>query len=459
MVLAVPEANLPALAAICAEEHVELADLGRFGTPGAELVLRFRGEEVGRLSMHLLHEGIPMPTREAVWVGGRDGETERRRDEGASGGAQGPSIEEALLALLAHPNIASKHWIIRQYDHEVQGATVVKPLVGPKGRGPSDAAVVEPVPGTGRGLAIGCGLATGLEADPYTMALAAIDECVRNLVCVGADPDRIAILDNFCWPGCESPEKLAALVRAAEGCYDGAKAYRTPFVSGKDSLNNQFTTADGRTIAIPPTLLISGIGVVGDIARCVTSDAKRAGRRLVLVSGCATPHALRGSHYDRLFGLQGLATDGGISADVAPAVDLSAGPAAARFVASLIAQGRVHSAHDVSDGGLLVAAAEMLIGAAGNGRTLGALINVRGAGPDAAALFGEAPHAYLLEMDEMSDAEGDTMEAAARARGLVCQAIGTITGDGVLSVQTLRSGVVNWPVEALAKAWLSPLDW
>src|SRR5690606_4226427 len=126
---------------------------------------------------------------------------------------------------------------------------------------------VEPVPGAGRGLAVACGLATGLEADPYEMAIAAVDECVRNLVCAGADPDRIAILDNFCWPSCNKPENLGSLVRAAEGCYDAAKAYRTPFVSGKDSLNNQFTTEDGTTIEIPPTLLITAIGTVEHVDR------------------------------------------------------------------------------------------------------------------------------------------------------------------------------------------------
>src|SRR6185295_12017405 len=146
-----------------------------------------------------------------------------------------PSVSDSLLRLLGHPNIASKHWIIRQYDHEVQGNTVVKPLVGRSGRGPSDAAVLSAVASSKHGVAIACGLQTplgdvALGGDTYLMALGAIDECVRNLVCVGADPARIAILDNFCWPGCDRPENLGSLVRACEGCYDGAMAYRTPFV-------------------------------------------------------------------------------------------------------------------------------------------------------------------------------------------------------------------------------------
>jgi phosphoribosylformylglycinamidine synthase len=214
------------------------------------------------------------------------------------------------LALLAHPNIASKHWIIRQYDHEVQGNTLLKPLVGPMGRGPGDAAIIEPVPWTKRGLAIACGLQTGLGdpeigGDPYLMTLAAIDECVRNLVCVGADPSRIAILDNFCWPSCGKAENLGSLVRAAEGCYDGAKAYRTPFVSGKDSLNNQLkytdpATGKERVIEIPPTLLISGMGIVPDVRVATTMDAKRAGNVLLLVG--TTTDEMGGSHLQRIGG-------------------------------------------------------------------------------------------------------------------------------------------------------------
>src|SRR6185436_9744708 len=159
-------------------------------------------------------------------------------------------------------------------------------------------------------LAISCGLQTGVGdpvggGDPYLMALAAIDECVRNLVCVGTDPSRIAILDNFCWPSCQKPENLGSLVRAAEGCYDGAKAYRTPFVSGKDSLNNQLkytdpATGKERVIEIPPTLLISGIGIVPEGRPAVTMDAKRAGNVLVHVGGATD--ALGGSHLQRVLG-------------------------------------------------------------------------------------------------------------------------------------------------------------
>lgn len=440
MVLAVPPENLDALQKICDEEHVELAVLGTFGTLNADLILNYMGHEVGRLPMHFLHDGIPTPTREAAWTAPEAPDT-------SADDVRTPSVGDALLALLAHPDIASKHWIIRQYDHEVQGRTVLKPLVGPQTRGPGDAAVLEPVPGTNRGIAIASGLATPVgdpdrAGDPYHMALCAIDECVRNLVCVGADPARTAILDNFCWPSCKKPQNLASLVRAAEGCYDGAKAYRTPFVSGKDSLNNQFTTNDGRTIEIPPTLLITGLSIVPDLRRVVTMDAKRAGHALVLVGPASAP-ALGGSRYAELFGVE--RGQAGV-----PGVDLQLGPAAARCVAECIADGLVRSAHDVSDGGLLCAIAEMLIAGSTSAEPIGASLAAGLSGPE---LFTESPSRYLLEIEAE---QLEAITARAQQAGLHATPIATLD-----STARLRAGALglDLTVDELAGAWLGTLDW
>jgi phosphoribosylformylglycinamidine synthase II len=465
MVLAVPQSNLAALQRICDEEGVELSILGTFGTPGEDLILRYKGTEVGRLSMHFLHDGIPTPLREASWT---------PTPAPPISTTPRPSTRDALLALLAHPDICSKHWIIRQYDHEVQGNTILKPLVGPLGIGPGDGSVIEPIPGSNRGIAISSGLQTPVgdpEAggDPYQMALAAIDECVRNLVCVGADPDRIAILDNFCWPSCQKPENLGSLVRAAEGCYDGSKAYKTPFVSGKDSLNNQFTIPGengpdgqfqpGRTIQIPPTLLITGLGIVPDLAAATTSDAKRVGSALLLLEG-ASP-SLGASRYASLFGVS---TDEGSTA-LAP-VDLATGPRAARLVATIIREGLARAAHDVSDGGLLVAAAEMLIGAHadasdptravpfGPADPIGLeLAHAAIAGSISHACFAEGPSRYLLEVEPMTVARVNELAAVAGAR---------VTQVGVFD----RSGALHGPddtlnvsVTDLISAWRATLDW
>jgi phosphoribosylformylglycinamidine synthase len=267
---------------------------------------------------------------------------------------------------------------------------VVKPLVGRHGA-PGDAAVIQPVAGSSQGVAIGNGLATGLASDPYWMGLAAIDECVRNLVCVGTDPSRIAILDNFCWPSCRDPRNMGSLVRAAEACLDGALAYGTPFISGKDSLNNQFTTEDGRTIQIPPTLLISGVGIVPNVDRCVTMDAKRAGNALLLVG--RTHGRMGGSHRLMIGSLDGCDT-------TLPQVDLKEGPIVARAVAACIREGLVCSAHDCSEGGVLVAAAEMAFGG-----DLGVKIDLQAMpctgllSPHARA-FAEDPSRYLLEVSD-----------------------------------------------------------
>ena len=328
MVLSVPPDKLNDLLTLCAAEDVEATDVGGFGQGDPpELLLRWHGTEVGRLPMAFLHDGLPMPQRQA---------TVEERGTGFQPVIGSDDRLEAcptsLLSKLREPNVASKHRVVRQYDTEVLAGTVVKPFVGPAQLGPSDAAVVRPKLGSNQGVVIACGLAPHV-ADPYDMALAAIDEAVRNAVCVGARLDKLALLDNFCWPGTDSAEAMGTLVRACEACRDAALAWGTPFVSGKDSLHNQFTDrATGRTIRIPPTLLISAIGVVDDVRRCVTSDLKRPGDALWLVSPAAESPTL-----------------------------------AERFavhaaVADLIASGEVTAAHDVSDGGWLVAVAEMCIG-------------------------------------------------------------------------------------------------
>lgn len=447
MILAVPQENFEAFCAICREEHVEVADLGHFGTPGAELVLMYHDLKVAQMPMSFLHDGIPMPERRAVWAIG----TNASKSESPAAAVPDAAM---LGSLLSHPNIASKHWIVRQYDHEVRAGSAVKPLVGPSRAGPSDASVVAPVEGSRRGVSISCGLQTGIGdpsigGDPYEMVLAAIDECVRNLVCVGTDPSRIAILDNFCWPGCaadypNAEQNMGALLRACAGCYDGAKAYRTPFVSGKDSLNNQLRYKDAATgrehlIQIPPTLLITGLGIVSDVRTCVTMDAKRAGNVLVLVG--RTQAALGGSHVQQLAG-------GSLPTALAslPKTDLTLGPATAAAVHGLISAGLVRSAHDVSDGGVLCAVAEMLIAHG----SLGAKIDLTAAHADPlVAAFSESPSRYVLEIEA-----GAKSDVLAKLQAVGAAVLGELNTSGELSW-----GLDAAPVAALATAWRGPLDW
>ena len=438
MVLAVPPARLERLRATCAAHGVELCDLGEFGSADGTIRLLWHGTEVGALDTHFLHEGVPMPTREATWDAAWSA---AQQPPAGDGRGVGPRLLDTARTLLAHPNLASKEWIIRQYDHEVQGGSVVKPLVGVGDGGPSDAAVIHPVPGSPRALAIANGLATGWCADPYAMTLAAIDECVRNLVCVGADAGRIAILDNFCWPSCDEPRNMGALVRASEACYDGALAYRAPFISGKDSLKNQFRTQDGRTIMIPPTLLISGFAIVPDARRACTMDLKAAGNVLVLVG--TTGARLGGSHRAMLGACP--------HADLRlPEVDPARGARTARAVAACIAAGAVRAAHDPSEGGLLPAVAEMCF--AGG---LGAKVDLShvpvAAGEDAGdecRAFAEDPHRYLLEVEPAHLAD-----VQARLDGIPHAVVGTVTDEAALEVVGVRTPRESCAVADLRAAW------
>lgn len=470
MVLAVPPESVDRLREMCEAEDVPFCDLGEFGLrDGSDpaLSLNYGGVEVGRLSMTLMHDGIPTPTREAAWPPRSDNAPHSLKRVGpmdlarpASTDGELPGLNQQLLALLAHPNIASKHWIIRQYDHEVQGGSVVKPLVGPEQDGPSDAAVIRPKLDSHRGVAIANGLAPHLSeaacgpaGDSYHATLNAIDEAVRNVVCVGADPNRIAVLDNFCWPSCDEPGQLGSLVRAAEACYDGAMAYRTPFVSGKDSLNNQFTTETGQVIAIPQTLLITAMSIVDDTRHCVTMDAKSSGNVLLIVG--RTDAAMAGSHLAAC----GFAMPPG-SEDRIPRVDLKQGPATARAVAGLIAAGHVRSAHDCSDGGLLVAAAEMAFaGRIGLDLDLQGQPIPGGSAPlsSVIACFAETPGRYLLEITP------DRLDAVIRAlneAGISFGQIGAFADHDRLTLRTPSDGqLLDASLGELRDAWQAPLDW
>ena len=331
MVLAVPPSKLPELLELAAGEDVEATEIGEFGTEDGELILDYHGIEVGRLSMEFLHEGVPKCEREAVVSEHRTSQSvvSAASESHSSTLEVGRSTLDVLLRRLAEPNIRSKHRIVRQYDHEVMGGSVLKPFVGLQQIGPSDAAVIRPKLGSNRGIAIACGMAPHIQ-ETYAMAVAAIDEAVRNAVCVGADLARLALLDNFCWPGTDDAAAMGQLVLACEACRDVALAWGTPFISGKDSLHNQFTDkATGRVIKIPPTLLISAIGIIEDVTRCCTSDLKRPAEILWLARCENSLDARRELHQQ---------------------------------VSSAIRSGQVSAAHDVSDGGWLVAAAEMCIG-------------------------------------------------------------------------------------------------
>ncbi|MDO8303501.1 MAG: phosphoribosylformylglycinamidine synthase subunit PurL, partial [Sedimentisphaerales bacterium] len=316
MVISVKPENLEAISKIFANENVEATVIGTF-TDDGKLTLRYNGTQVAQLDMAFLHDGLPKYSRKAVWKSPKLSEPSIAAKD---------NYNDDLVGILSSYNVASKEWVIRQYDHEVQGASVIKPLSGITNDGPSDAAVLRPKYNSDRGIAISCGMNPLYgDIDPYWMALSGIDEAIRNLICVGARADRIAVLDNFCWGKCTRAETLGSLVRAAQACQDGAMGYEVPFISGKDSLNNEFICEDGSVIAIPSTLLISAISIVDDVNKCVTMDAKRSGNYVFIVG--QTKNELGGSHYYKI--------NGHCGANV-PKVDIKTAAATSRKISAAI---------------------------------------------------------------------------------------------------------------------------
>jgi phosphoribosylformylglycinamidine synthase subunit PurSL len=338
MVLGVPPDKLDALYELCATEGVAVKAIGRF-TESGRLVIRDQGETIADLSMDFLHNGTPRPLRKAVWT----------TPNVTPKATQAPAdFAQALLQILAAPDVQSREWLVRQYDHEVQGNLVVKPMAGVHADAPGNGSVIKPLATSSKGVAIGCGAnpRQGL-LDPYAMAAASIDEALRNVVAVGGDPKHTAILDNFSWGNCQKPDRLGSLVLAAKACKDAAIAYGTPFISGKDSLNNEYRVGD-ETIAIPPTLFVSAMSVVPDVAKAITMDAKEPGNRLYLVG--TTDEDMGASHYLRLTGE---------SAGRVPQPNLETAPKVFGALHAAMQNGDVRACHDLSEGGLAVAAAEM----------------------------------------------------------------------------------------------------
>ena len=434
MVLAVPPQNIERLGKICDGLDVEWTVIGRFAERGdGRLRVRYGGRIAADMDMRFLHEGWPRLTMRAEWTAPTFPEPEI---------APSSDWTPMLLRLLAHPDVASKEAVIRRYDHEVQAATVIKPLAGAANDGPSDAAVLKPLQTQGwRGIALGCGICPHYGViDPYAMAWAAVDEAVRNVVAVGADPDRIALLDNFCWGNPALPDRLGSLVRAAQGCHAAALAYGTPFISGKDSLNNEYVDARGVKRTIPPTLLISSLGIVPDVRQAVTMDLKRAGNLLYVIG--QTRAELGGSVFYRLNGAPG----NSVPQPVPNAIETM------RTLHGAIQQGLVRACHDLSEGGLAVAAAEMCIaGRLGLALDLASLPRAEGVSRDPVALFSESTSRFLVEV-----APDDALAFEQAMKDRAVARLGQVTSDPILRVRGLNNEtVVECGVDELRRAWQS----
>ena len=482
MSLAVPPGHYDALAALARRREVEVTALGVFTDDGA-VEVRYADRLVALIDLEFLHEGLPEMVLQARWEPPR-----------AARSAPPPAPPgDVLPRLLADPNIASKEALVRQYDHEVQALTVGKPFVGRCMDGPSDGAVLQPRPDSLRGITVTHGICPWYSAwDTYHMAMCAVDEAVRAHVACGGDPDRMAALDNFCWPdpiaAPDNPDgayKLAQLVRAARGLRAACLAYKLPLISGKDSMKND-AVVDGRRISVLPTLLVSVLGIIEDLRCSVSSDFKQAGDRIFVVG--ADRGELGATAYARL-----LAGTGGGAATAAwkqpcPTVDAPAAMRHYRRLHAAMRAGMVASAHDLSDGGLAVALAESAIGSrlgarldlarvpvgpgarqqpghpergvaearAGTERTGQAARSAAPAGNAAtrrnALLFSETGGRLLVSVPA---AAADRMTE--HFAGHDCAAVGEVTDDGCVTVVDGPATVAVWQVAELVRAWQTPL--
>jgi len=441
MTLAVPPEKLETFLELAKKRDVEATVLGRFTDTGKFHVL-YEGKTVAYVDVEFLVNGAPKKRMRAVWRRPRHKEPDFPPLE---------DLGEALHELLGRLNVCSKEGIVRQYDHEVQAATVVKPMVGLKDDGPSDAAVLWPLEmqrkGSRRGIVVANGINPNYgDVDTYAMAALALDEALRNAVAVGANPDKIALLDNFCWSSSDDEFRLAQLVRACRALYEYAVAFGTPFISGKDSMYNDFVgELDGRTvkISVPPTLLISALGIIEDVGKAVTMDLKEPGNLLYVLG--ETHEELGGSEY---FAMRGFVDNR------VPQVDAVSARERYRRLHQAIQEGLVRACHDCSEGGLGVALAEMAF-AGGLGLQID-LRNVPGAEGverEDFLLFAESPSRLLVEVRPKHKERFERLFA-----GTACALIGAVTGEPRLHLVGLKGReILHERVEDLKRSWQAAL--
>lgn len=426
MTVAVPPRELDAFLELAKRREVEASVLGEFREDG-RLVVTHGSTSVCDLELEFLHEGVPLPVLEAKFSPGPSTiDMPAARSRLAT-----LDVDATILALLERPNLAANDDRARHYDHEVKGLSVIKPLVGVRGDVPSTATVMRVRHGRSEGVVLGEGIHPWYaDIDTDAMARACIDEGVRRVLCAGARLDRIAALDNFCWPdpieSTKTPDgrhKLAQLVRCCEGLYAACVAYGVPLISGKDSMKND-AFLGGIKISIPPTLLVSVIGQLDDVARAASLEPRAVGERVYVLGPTALE--LGGSELGRLLAEQGEVLPG---TDV-PRTDLAASWARYQAFVQQRDAGHIRSAHVCGRGGLAIALAHMLL-ASELGLALELDAVARPAGLSAsAALLSESTGRIVLCCN---DADAPALEHALGPHGLV--ALGRVTDAAVLTAR------------------------
>ncbi len=424
MLLVVPPKNLEKVLRIFGDEQTEANAIGRYNGSGIAK-LTYKGIPVANIDLKSLFNP-PKTTRTAKWSDPRLLEPvfEQPEDLGA-----------ILLKLLAGYNVASKEKVVRRYDQEVKGQTVVKPMQG-WNAGPSDGAVVKPLADSMIGISISSGINPRYgRISPYWMAACVIDEAIRNNVAVGGR--RIALLDNFTWGSPEYPDRIGSLVEACKACHDFGVAYGTPFISGKDSLFNESPLGP-----IVPTLLVTALGIVPSVGGAITMDLKRAGNRLYVVG--ETAPELGGSEYYHLMGHLGASV---------PKLDASKTSATYKRLTAAMDAGIVKACHDASEGGLAVALAEMAFTGGLGLEADFTKVPVTEEMRDDKLLFSESNGRLLVEVQE-----GDAARFEAMMKGSTIACIGSVTKQPRLKIKRSGKKLIDLDNGETITAWKTPLE-
>ena len=433
MVIAVPKKNMKRVKDIFNKHSVDFAPIGRFENTG-KLKLFYNKHKVGEIAMNFLHTGNPQSRKNAYWKKKRFAEPSLCKKV---------NYENILLKLLHQPNIASKEVVIRQYDHEVQGLSALKPLTGKMNDGPSDGAILRPSPDSKKGIVISCGINPYYgKIDPYWMAVSSIEEAMRNAVSCGGNPNKSAILDNFSWGDVNNPKILGELVRASFGCYDTSIALKVPFISGKDSLNNVFSL-NGKKKSILSTLLISCISICDDVTRSPSSDFKKEGSLIYIIG--KTKKEMGGSHYYRLFNKTG---------NSVPKLNFKLSYKILNKIYNVIKKGYVNSIHDCSEGGIGVALAEMSIG----GR-LGATLNIENINKEGnlridELLFSESNSRFIVEIPERKKKMFEKV-----IQGIPFAQIGNVENSGKLMIFKKKREIAELKINKMVSNWKQRITW
>ena len=445
MTIAVKPENLDRFMELSKLHEVESTVIGQY-TDSGKLHIKYKDETCAYVDMDLLDKGFPAWEFDAVWI------------PPATRGLTEPVISTpadlggVITGMLSRPNVCSKEWIIRQYDHEVQGGSAVKPLVGVKRNIPSDASVTRPVLTSEKGLAFSQSILPWYsKIDAYHMMTCTIDEAVRRLIAVGGDFDQIGGLDNFCWPNIgydakSNPDgkfKAAQLVRACRALKDTCMAYEIPLLSGKDSMyvDGHLEGAFGERTKVSAleTVQFSATSIVNDVKKCVTLDPKVPGDKVYALG--TTRDELGASEYYEMFGKTGLNV---------PKVDFASFKVVYKALEKAIDKEILASCHAVARGGMGVHLSVMaMAGGLGMDIDLSAVPGSEaGLTPDK-ILFSESAGRFLVTV---APDQAPTFEKL--CKGLPCACIGTVTdAAGTLLIRNGGTTLAELSIDALDAAF------